>query len=77
MLHADQLDIIPGGTSSKKVQGGHVQYLSMTQRDGKRKKLYPKIWVSVPNVFYFSTNPVQRLQQETSKILFQVLTDVQ
>ena len=47
-LHADQLNIISGGTSSKKVQGGHVRYLSMTQRYGKRKKWYPKVWVSFP-----------------------------
>ena len=77
MLHADQLDVIPGGTSSKKHRGAHVRYLSMTQRYGKRKNLYPKILVSVPKVFYLSTDPVQCWHLETSKILFQVLTDVQ
>ena len=35
----------------KKYRGAHDRYLSVTQRNGKRKNLCPKIWVSVPKVF--------------------------
>ena len=77
MLHAEQLDVIPGGTSSKKYRDGHVRYLSMTQRDGKRKNLYPKIWVSVPKVFLLVNQPSLIFAIGNFKILFQVLTNVQ
>ena len=53
MLHADQLDIIPGGTSSKKVQKCSCQIF---EQIWKAKNLYPKIWVSVPKVCFLLVN---------------------
>ena len=50
-LHADQLDVIPGGTSSQKVQGCSCQIFEHDPKKWKAKKFVPKIWVLVPKVF--------------------------
>ena len=57
ILHADQLDVISGCTSSKNVQGCSCQVFEHDPKIWKAKNMYPKIWVSVPKVFSLVSQP--------------------